>query len=266
VHNPRDNPQPQGFVFYISANHLQYAIVFLHMKNSPKTLADNLVRLEKYIAQKGLASRREAKDLILRGRVFVNGSPIKNPGAGICPKIDKIKVDQDIKKESVLLYKPKGIETSNTGSKLRDIKDLFPKLKHLAPIGRLDAESEGLIILSNDGVLAKAFTGTATHIEKTYKVEVRGLVTDLILKQMSIGMMIEGVKTKPAKTEKISNTSFYITLREGRKHQIRKMCSASHLHVMKLLRVAIGTITIGKMKSGDMRMLTASEIEKLKNC
>lgn len=254
-----------GFcLLYISANDLQYAIVKSNMKNSPKTLADNLVRLEKYIALKGLASRREAKDLILRGRVSVNGSPALNPGTGIHPKHDKVKVDQDIKKESVLVYKPRGIETSNTGTKLRDIKDVLPKLKHLSPIGRLDAESEGLIILSNDGVLAKAFTGTETHIEKTYKVEVRGLVTDLVLKQMSIGMMIEGVKTKPAKTEKINNTSFYITLREGRKHQIRKMCSASHLHVMKLIRVAIGAITIGKMKSGEVRPLTTHEIEKLK--
>ncbi len=234
------------------------------MRNSPKTLSDNLVRLEKYIAQKGIASRREAKDLIVRGCVSVNGSPITNPGHGIDTKKDKIDVKQDTNKEYVLLYKPRGIETNNTGTDLRDIFDVFPKFKHLSAIGRLDTESEGLIILSNDGVLAKAFTGSDTHIGKTYKVEVRGLVTDAIMSEMAHGMLIDEIMTKPAITEKINNNAFFITLFEGRKHQIRKMCSASHLHVVKLIRVAIGDIEVGKMKAGDFRPLTPSEVQKLK--
>lgn len=244
---------------------MQYAIVFLHMKNSPSTLTDGRIRLEKYIALQGLASRREAKDLILRGQVSVNGSPIHNPGHGIDPKKDKVVVDQDIKKEYILLYKPRGIETNNTGTDLKDIKDMFPQFTHLSPIGRLDTESEGLIILSNDGVLTKAFTGSDTHIGKTYRVDVKGLVTDQIMQNMAEGMIIEDVLTKPAITEKINNNAFYITLFEGRKHQIRKMCSASHLHVVKLLRVGIDDIEIGSMKPGAWRRLAPTEVQKLKS-
>lgn len=236
------------------------------MKNSPKTLGDNLIRLEKYMAQKGLASRREAKDLISRGFVQVNSSPVTNPGFGIDPTIDKISIKKDPKnkKEYILLYKPRGVETNKTTFNLKDIHETFPAFKHLAPIGRLDADSEGLIILSNDGTLTKALTTADTHIGKTYKVSVRDTVTEETLRKMSSGVYIDGLRTKPAPTKKISEHTFTIELHEGRKHQIRLMCQYFGWHVTSLTRIKIGHLTIGNMQEGDFKVLTPADIERLK--
>jgi pseudouridine synthase len=236
------------------------------MQNSPSTLPDNLVRLEKHIAQLGLASRREAKDLILKGLVKVNGEIITNPGHGFNTSTDTVtvKVDLDNPKEYILLYKPRGIETNKTGEILKDIHDTYPEYAHLSPIGRLDAESEGLIILSNDGVLAKMLTQQETHVGKTYKVTVREYVHDEACQSMAEGILLDGIPTKPAKVEKVDDHTFTIVLHEGRKHQIRRMADAVKLTVESLVRIAIGNIELGIMKSGNARNLTESEISCLK--
>lgn len=224
-------------------------------------------RLERHLAYLGLASRREAKDLIVRGLVTVNGKVVREPGFGINPK-DKIKVAgiKEIKegKESILLYKPRGIETSATTDGATDIKSKYPKLEGLSPIGRLDKDSEGLIILSNDGTLARALTAEESNVEKEYLVTCREYVPQAALKRMANGITIDRVKTKPAKVEGKTRTSFLITLHEGRKHQIRRMCASCHLTIESLLRVRIGMLEIGKMQPGNVRRLTEKEIEKLK--
>lgn len=236
------------------------------MQNSPSTLGDNLIRLEKHIAQLGLASRREAKDLILKGLVKVNGEIVTNPGHGFNTSIDTVtvKVDLDNPKEYILLYKPRGIETNKTGEIRKDIHDTYPEYAHLAPIGRLDAESEGLIILSNDGVLAKILTQQETHVGKTYKVTVREYVSDEACQTMAEGILLDGIPTKPAKVEKVDDHTFTIVLHEGRKHQIRRMADAVKLTVESLIRIAIGNIELGIMKSGNARNLTESEVSCLK--
>jgi pseudouridine synthase len=235
------------------------------MKNSSRILPDNLVRLEKHIAQLGLASRREAKDLILKGLVQVNGDVVINPGHGFNTAIDTVtvQVDLDNPKEYILLYKPRGIETNKTGTVLRDIHDMYPEYTHLSPIGRLDAESEGLIILSNDGVLAKKLTQQETHIGKTYHVTVREVVTEDMCATMANGILLDGVLTKKAEVHKLSDHTFSIVLYEGRKHQIRRMADAVHLTVERLVRVAIGSIKADSMASGDVRVLTEDEIQLL---
>lgn len=225
-------------------------------------------RLERHLAYSGIASRREAKALIVRGLVTVNGTVIREPGYGISSK-DKVKVSgiKEIKegKESVLLYKPRGIETSATTDGAVDIKARYPKLEHLSPIGRLDKDSEGLIILSNDGTLARALTAEESNVEKEYLVTCREYVPQAALKRMENGIMIDRVKTKPAKVEGKTRTSFLITLHEGRKHQIRRMCAACRLTIESLVRVRIGHLSLdAKMQPGHIKKLTDKDVEKLK--
>lgn len=230
------------------------------------TLAPGLERLERAIAHMGLASRREAKDLISKGLVRVNKKVIKEPGYGIKVGKDTIEVEGAslAEKESFIVYKPRAIETSKTTDSTKDLHDYFPKLKHLAPIGRLDKESEGLIIMSNDGTLARALTQENSTVSKTYEVLVRENVTDDALRKMRTGITLDRIKTKPAIVQRVSRTSFSIILHEGRKHQIRRMCDACHLTVESLTRTNIGHLSIGSMKPGAIRRLIEDDIEKLK--
>ncbi len=232
------------------------------MQHSERILEDGLIRLEKHIAQLGLASRREAKDLIARGFVSVNGQVVTNPGYGFDVTKDTVSVrqDPDQAKEYILLYKPRGIETNKTSDHLQDIHDVFPQLSHLSPIGRLDAESEGLIILTNDGTLTKVLTQQETHVGKTYKVTVREFVSEDACMTMASGIMLDGVPTKPAEVQKIDDHTFTIVLHEGRKHQIRRMADAVKLTVERLVRIAIGGVEVGQMKSGESRGLSEDEV------
>lgn len=237
------------------------------MKNTtPSTLADGLERLERAIAHQGLASRREAKDLIRSGSVRVNDKIIKEPGFGVNMDTDTITIDGDMiaAKTSVAIYKPRGIETSATNTGSKDIHSQFPHYKHLSPIGRLDKESEGLIILSNDGTLTHALTKIDSHVYKTYEVSTREPISDSALRKMADGIMLDDTPTKPAKTKRSSRTSFTIMLNEGRKHQIRRMCDACHLTITSLKRTHIGSISIGKMRAGNSRKLTEDEVAGLK--
>jgi pseudouridine synthase len=228
---------------------------------SDSSLPEGKVRLEKYIAHQGLASRREAKALILDGHVSVNGEIVRETGFGIDPVNDRVQlVGNAVAKETVVIFKPRGIETSKTSPNNRDIHDEFPQFAHLAPIGRLDKDSEGLILLSNDGVLAKMITGEHSDIDKEYNVTVRELVTNEALKKMERGIMLDGKKTLPAKTKAISHHSFAIILHEGRKHQIRRMADACHLTVESLKRVRVGSITLGDLCPGEWRHVTTGEI------
>ena len=236
------------------------------MQHSPRTLADHLIRLEKHIAALGLASRREAKDLIAKGLVKVNGEVVTNPGYGFDISKDTVtvKADLDHPKEYILLYKPRGIETNKTGDILEDIHDRYSQFSHLAPIGRLDAESEGLIILSNDGTLTRTLTQSETHVGKTYEVTVREYVSDEACRTMAEGIVLDGVSTKPAEVHKLDDHSFTIVLHEGRKHQIRRMADAVKLTVERLVRVAIGSVGISGLTSGAFRVLTEDEVAGLK--
>ncbi len=248
------------------------------MTISKKTLAPGLERLERALAHQGLASRREAKALIVAGLVKVNGKVIKEPGFGIIVGKDTIDIKGDIQagKESILVYKPRDIETNATGASSKDLHDYFPRFKHLAPIGRLDKDSEGLIIMSNDGSLARALTQENSTVGKTYEVTVRENVTDEALRKMASGILLDGssfakatagrskVKTKPAKTKRLSRKSFTIVLHEGRKHQIRRMCDVCHLNVESLIRTDIGFMKIGTMKPGAVRRLNEEDVAKLK--
>jgi pseudouridine synthase len=232
-----------------------------------KTLADGLERLEREIARRGLASRREAKALIMKGAVSVNGRMVTEPGFGILPETDLIEidgVDGSAPKESYLVYKPLGIETNKTSEQSRDLKDQFPALAHLNPIGRLDKNSEGIIIMSNDGTLTKALTKVDSTVDKKYLVTVREYVADQAIARMAQGIMLDGVMTKPAEVERASRNSFTIILHEGRKHQIRRMSDACRLTIDSLVRVGIGHLKIGNMLPGNAKKITDKDIALLK--
>lgn len=227
-------------------------------------MENSLDRLERVIAHRGLASRREAKALISEGQVLVNNKKITEPGFAVHPEKDVIVIKNQKAKETVLLYKPRGIETSKTSPKNKDIIDTFPKYAHLSPVGRLDKDSEGLILLTNDGTLTKALTQANSHIEKEYVVTVRETISESALKKMATGIVLDGKKTLATTTKRISTTSFSIILKEGRKHQIRRMCDAVRLTIEKLVRVRIGHIKIGTMKSGDLKQLSEKDVALLK--
>ena len=230
------------------------------------TLAPGLVRLEKYMAHIGMSSRREAKDLVVSGKVSVNKKVIRETGFGIDPDRDVVEITgARPDKNSIVLYKPRGIETSKTSPDSRDIHDEFPQFKHLAPIGRLDKDSEGLIIVSDDGTLARAITAEHSNVEKEYVVTVRESVTPAALDRMSRGIVLDAKKTRPAETKRIGEHTFSIVLHEGRKHQIRRMCDACKLTIERLERVRIGSIKIGSLKSGEFKKLTDQEIASFKN-
>ncbi len=241
------------------------------------TLGEGLVRLEKYIAQKGLCSRREGKQLILDGKISVNGEIIRETGFGVDPKLDKVAIVGTVeKKETVALYKPRGIETSKTSEDSVDIHDEFPELAHLAPVGRLDKDSEGLILLTNDGLITRAITGDRSapsplqgrvgegFVEKEYVVTTREFVTDESLFKMAKGIILDDKKTLPAKTKRVSDTKFLIVLQEGRKHQIRRMADACKLTIEELKRIRVGHIKLENLKSGEFRELTDEEVSRFK--
>ena len=231
----------------------------------PSTLPKGFERLERAIAYSGITSRREAKDLIMRGLVKVNGRVIKEPGFGIVVGKDIIDTGKQLtKKESYLVYKKRGIETSHTTPNTPDLHTQYPKLAHLHPIGRLDKDSEGLIIMSNDGTLTAALTKEDSSIGKEYTVTVREIVTNEQLAKMGSGIMLDKVMTKKAIVKRISRSVFTITLFEGRKHQIRRMCDTCHLTIETLIRTKIGHLAIGKMSESSMQEISAKDIELFK--
>ncbi len=236
------------------------------MKTPPSSRTHSLDRLERAIAHQGLASRREAKDLIKSGGVKVNGKVIREPGYEVNNTKDVIAIKSTSRetKETVMIYKPRGIETTATLPGVRDVRMAFTKYTHLSPIGRLDKDSEGLLILSNDGTLASALTKIDSSVGKTYKVTVREIITDQAITKMKNGIMLSGVPTKPAEAQRLSRTTFSITLYEGRKHQIRRMCDACKLTITSLVRVQIGQLKIRSMNPGSVYVLTAEDIQTLK--
>lgn len=228
------------------------------------------MRIQKYFSQEGILSRRETEKYIRAGKISVNGEIIKDLGRQIDPTTDRVEIIGVKKmgglgeKETVIINKPRGIVSSRIKSEGKTIYDLFPQYKHLHIAGRLDKDSEGLVLLTNDGVLAKKLTSEAHIIEKEYRVFVRETVRPNMLSIMSRGMRLDDGMTLPAKTKRIGAHEFTIILKEGRNHQIRRMASAVHLTVGRLVRVRIGTLTLGTLKSGEARAVSGEEVVMFK--
>jgi len=216
----------------------------------------------------GIASRRKIDAMALQKRISINGE-LAEPGDKIDPDTDTIVVDKKIiplrqlaDQELVyyLLNKPKYVLSTSSDDRGRDtVLNYVPKTPRVFPVGRLDYESTGLIILTNDGDLALRLTHPRYHLPKTYLVTVLGKVTPLTISQMNA----TGAKTKKVSSQ-YNQTTLEIILFQGKKRQIRLMCSKLHLHVVDLRRISIGPINIGSLTSGKYRLPTPREISALK--
>lgn len=224
------------------------------------------MRIQKFLSQKKIVSRREAERLIQQGKIKVNGKPAKI-GMQIDPEKDKVEVigqKENNQKITIVFNKPREVVCSRKESEGETIFQLLPQFSHLNAVGRLDKDSEGLILLSNDGVVTAAVTGKEHLIEKEYQVRVREELRPWHIKQMESGIKLEDGPTLPAKAKLLDKHNFSLVLKEGRKHQIRRMCAALNLTVEKLKRIRIGNISLGELKSGAYRVLNPKEVTALK--
>lgn len=233
-----------------------------------------MIRLQKYLAERGVASRRKAEEMILAGRVTIDGHRAQL-GQSVDPKKALVAVDGralDQKKERMVylaLHKPRGVVTTmEDRHAARTVAELVAdRAERLYPVGRLDKDSEGLLLMTNDGALANALTHPSQHIPKVYRVTLRGEVADEKQDKLSGGMLLDGQQTLPVSLRTLvaepERTVLEFTLREGRNRQIRRMCEALGLEVMRLKRTAIGPLRLGMLPAGQWRELTADEVKRL---
>ncbi len=222
------------------------------------------MRIQKYLSQSGILSRREAERKISAGKVTVNGIVVTNLATQIDPEKDIVSVTSVDKTTSLLLYKPRGIVCTKGTTEGKNIFDLDKRFVGLNTVGRLDKESEGIIILTNDGVLARAVTDHKNRIEKEYEVQVEERITGTKINALSKQMYLTDGLTKMSYAQKMSEHIFRIVLTEGRNHQVRRMADKVGLSVLRLKRIRIGTITGRSLQEGDWRPLTEQEINTLK--
>ena len=226
------------------------------------------MRLNKYIAYLNIASRREADKLIKDGKVKVNGEIIINPAIQVGEN-DKIICDiEDYKNEKIYikLNKPIGYVVSNNKKEGKPIyKLLDEKLKKLYPVGRLDKDSKGLILFTNDGIFSKKIIGEESECEKEYYVKLEGNISDSALKKLEFGISLDGKKLKPAIVKRVSKNSFNIILKEGRNRQIRRMCEKVGFEVILLKRLRISNIYLNDLQEGKFEYLTKDEINSILN-
>lgn len=221
------------------------------------------MRINKYLALKGYATRRGADALIEDGVVFVNGN-VAVIGQQI-QESDQVEVRSAAKSyRYVLYYKPRGIITHSPASGEVDIATQIATdhgVTGLAPIGRLDKDSEGLMLLTDDGrVTDRILNPKYAHVRR-YEVTVDKLLTPMFLKSMESGVAIEGYRTKPAHVEKVSRSTFMLELTEGKKHQVRRMCAALGFQVKKLVRVSLMDLAVDNLRSGQYRTLQGVELK-----
>ena len=228
-------------------------------------------RLQKILSQAGVASRRASEQLMLDGRVTVNGTTVRELGTKADPARDDIRVDgRRIKVAERRLYllvnKPRGyVSTRSDPEKRPTVLDLLQGIReYVYPVGRLDYDSEGLIILTNDGDLAAKLTHPRHGVARVYEARVLGEPDDHDLDRLQKGVVIDGQKTGPAEVKALGPGQLRVTVREGRNRQVRKMCDAIGHPVTKLTRVAIGPIHDPKLKRGQWREMTDAEVRKLR--
>ena len=230
-------------------------------------------RLQKVIANSGVCSRRKAEELILAGKVLVNGEVITELGTKVSEK-DEITVNGEVieKEENVyfLLNKPRGVITSASDEKGRTtVVDLINTDKRIYPIGRLDYDTTGVLLLTNDGEFANLLMHPKNEIDKVYIAKVEGIAGGAAVKKLENGVNIDGEllsssRVKVKKVNKDKNESFVeLTIHEGKNHQVKKMLESVGLPVIKLTRERIAFITVDKMKSGEYRKLNNKEVHQL---
>jgi len=232
------------------------------------------IRLQRFLAQAGVASRRKSEELITLGRVKVNGKVVTELGSKVDPARDKVSVGgRQLAAEEpvyVLFHKPKGYVTTLSDPEGRPtVMELLKTVKErLFPVGRLDFNTEGVLFLTNDGELAHGLMHPKGEVEKTYHVKLRGRVDDAALKSLARGVTLDdGSKTAPAGVARIGetdkNTWIELTLHEGKNRQVHRMAEAVGHQVLKLERVRYAGLVLGSLKAGSYRRLVAREVDEL---
>ncbi|MDD2181315.1 MAG: pseudouridine synthase [Bacilli bacterium] len=232
-------------------------------------------RIQKVIANYGYCSRRKAEELLIKGKVKVNGEIITELGFKVGPK-DIIEVEGHIlekqEKEYILLNKPRGVVTTVSDDKKRKtVIDLVPSNNRLFPVGRLDYNTTGLLLLTNDGELANLIMHPKNEIEKVYIAKIKGILSVSNINNLEQGILIEGIKTSKSKVkirkiDKKNNSSIVeLIIHEGKNHQVKKMFNAVGHEVLKLKRERLAFLTLTGLDSGQFRHLNPKEVKQLYN-
>lgn len=230
-------------------------------------------RLQKVIASSGYCSRRKAEELIGKGLVTVNGETVHEMGVRVGPK-DEILVEGNAiskeAKEYYLLYKPRGVVTTVSDDKHRKtVVDLIPTTARIYPVGRLDYDTTGVLVLTNDGTLANGLMHPKNRIDKCYVAKVKGVPDAKGLKLLQRGIVVDRMKVRASrvkmkKVDKKNNTCMiYLTIHDGRNHQVKKMLESIGSEVLKLKRESVSFLTLDGLNSGEYRRLNPKEIHKL---
>ncbi len=227
------------------------------------------MRLAKYLATAGVASRRAAERLIQEGRVAVDGETVTDPARAVAHgqrvALDDVPIGPAPAQVVYALHKPRGVvSTAHDPQGRQTVLELVDSTRRLYPVGRLDIDTTGLILLTNDGQLAHRLTHPRFEVPKTYRALVaHPPVREGALRALRRGIELEDGLTAPAQVRQIANGLLELTLREGRKRQVRRMCEAAGHPVKRLERVAIGGLRLGNLKPGSYRRLTDDEVEAL---
>jgi len=233
------------------------------------------IRLNKFLAQAGVASRREVDKMIAEGKIKVNGRVVQTLGAKIDDEKDRVEVNNKrVEREGGMVYlmlnKPPGyLVTLKDPFRRPTIKELLPFLKkRIFPVGRLDFDSEGLLILTNDGELAHRLTHPRYKVPKIYRVEVKGVPDPSKISRLEKGIFLDEKKTAPAKITRLRDSAKKTLLRieiyEGRKREVKRMFGAIGHRVIHLKRIGFGSTRLGKLRTGKWRFLTPREVGRLK--
>jgi 23S rRNA pseudouridine2605 synthase len=229
------------------------------------------VRLAKYLAHAGVASRRASEQIIADGRVTVDGHRITDPARDVddanAVKVDGKRVKTTQRRIVYLVHKPAGfVSTAKDPQDRRTVLALVPSRERLYPVGRLDYDTTGLILLTNDGDLAHRLTHPSFEVPRTYRARIANApINEPALKQLRDGVELEDGLTAPAKVRRLSSNHIELTIHEGRKHQVKRMFDAVGHPVRALERVAYGPLRLGGLEEGAHRALTPAEIERLRS-
>lgn len=226
------------------------------------------IRINKYIANSGVCSRRKAEEYILAGKVLVNG--VVNTELGYKVKetdvvvVDGKQISLESNKVYIMLNKPKGyVTTSKEQFGRPSVLDIVKVDERVYPVGRLDMDSEGLLILTNDGEFSNNVIHPTKHISKKYEVVLKGSITELAINKLEAGVDIGGYVTRPAKVEKVTDKKILITIGEGKNRQVRRMIEVVDNKVLNLKRIAIGGLKLDKLKTGEYIALNEKQVNKI---
>jgi 23S rRNA pseudouridine2605 synthase len=227
------------------------------------------MRLAKHLAHAGVASRRAAETLVGEGRVTVEGEVVTDPARDVTGE-EAIAVDGEAVRAAgarvvYAVHKPAGVvSTARDTHGRRTVVDLVRSAERLYPVGRLDADTTGLILLTNDGDLAYALTHPSFEVPRTYRARVDGRPDERALRALRDGVDLEDGRTAPARVRRVGPHEIELTIHEGRKRQIKRMCDAVGHPIVALQRVAFGPLRLGELAAGRHRRLTAAEVERLR--